>query len=82
VVTPVTLDPDTSPFGLNGANRASVDYPDGNSAFRFGAGTAWNFSDLTNYVFRVVVDDTTPVQRSSWGGVKRRFGSGPGSAAP
>ena len=82
VVTPVTLNPDTSPFGLNGANHESVDYPDGNSAYRLGAGAAWNYTDITNYVFRVVVDETTPVERTSWGGVKRRFGGTPGSPAP
>jgi hypothetical protein len=82
VLTPVTLNPGTAPFGLNGANRANVDYPDGNSAYRFGAGTAWNVSDITNYVFRVTVDQTTPVERTSWGGVKARYGSTPGSPAP
>jgi hypothetical protein len=70
---PLNLAPDGNNYIVNGSFDDEATYEQGSSLRSADAGATWIVETLTDWGFRVVVDETTPVEAGSWGVIKSLY---------
>jgi hypothetical protein len=70
---PLTLDPGGNNYHVNGGVGDNATYAEGSALRSADAGASWIVETTSDWGFRVVVDETTPVENTSWSAVKRLF---------
>jgi hypothetical protein len=70
---PLNLDPSGNNYAVNGSVNDDATYEQGSALRSADAGATWIVETITDWGFRVVVDDTTPVEAGSWGVIKSLY---------
>lgn len=67
---PLNLDPNGNNYGVNGGVNENATYEEGSALRSADGGATWIVETISDWGFRVTVDDATPVEAGSWGIVR------------
>lgn len=70
---PATPDPGGNNYFLNGSSSDGATYEQGHSLRTSDGGATWVASTISDWGFRVVVDDATAVEAATWSSIKDLF---------